>query len=63
MMGSTGDADRKRRHFGSASPTAAPAKKQPFSPISEDKKVIASRKHSGLLCCALALEGCHVAFF
>ncbi|KAK4783349.1 hypothetical protein SAY86_007723 [Trapa natans] len=39
MMGSTGDADRKRRHFGSTSPTVAPAKKQPFSPISEDKKL------------------------
>ncbi|KAK4755645.1 hypothetical protein SAY87_009402 [Trapa incisa] len=39
MMGSTGDADRKRRHFGSISPTIAPAKKHPFSPISEDKKL------------------------
>ncbi|KAJ7962070.1 E3 ubiquitin protein ligase [Quillaja saponaria] len=37
-MGSTGEPDRKRRHFSSLSPTAA-AKKQPFSPISEDKKL------------------------
>lgn len=39
-MGSTGEPDRKRRHFGSISPTAAATpKKQPFLPISEDKKV------------------------
>ncbi|OWM81958.1 hypothetical protein CDL15_Pgr027156 [Punica granatum] len=38
MMGSTGDADRKRRHVSSTSPTAV-AKKQPFLPISEDKKL------------------------
>lgn len=41
-MGSTGEPDRKRRHFSSISPTAAAAataKKQPFLPISEDKKV------------------------
>ncbi len=35
-MGSTGEPDRKRRHFSSISPTAT---KQPFLPISEDKKV------------------------
>lgn len=39
-MGSTGEADRKRRHFSSISPTGAAAKKQPFAPLSEDKKVI-----------------------
>ncbi|XP_050385967.1 E3 ubiquitin-protein ligase BRE1-like 1 [Argentina anserina] len=41
-MGSTGEHDRKRRHFSSiSSPTAAAAtaKKQPFLPISEDKKL------------------------
>ncbi|XP_010264387.1 PREDICTED: E3 ubiquitin-protein ligase BRE1-like 1 isoform X2 [Nelumbo nucifera] len=39
-MGSTGEPDRKRRHFGSTiSPTAAAAKKQPFLPFSEDKKL------------------------
>ncbi|MFQ6626836.1 hypothetical protein Gotur_004989 [Gossypium turneri] len=38
-MGSTGEADRKRRHFSSISPTAVAAKKQSFLPISEEKKV------------------------
>ncbi|KAJ4827632.1 hypothetical protein Tsubulata_008249 [Turnera subulata] len=39
-MGSTGEPDRKRRHFSSIpSPTAAMAKKQPFSHASEDKKL------------------------
>ena len=38
-MGSTGEPDRKRRHFSSLSPTAATAKKMPFLPVSEDKKV------------------------
>ncbi|KAA8550078.1 hypothetical protein F0562_001762 [Nyssa sinensis] len=38
-MGSAGEPDRKRRHFSSISPTAATAKKQPFLPISEDKKL------------------------
>lgn len=38
-MGSTGEADRKRRHFSSISPTAVAAKKQPFLPISEEKRV------------------------
>ncbi|XP_065859224.1 E3 ubiquitin-protein ligase BRE1-like 1 [Euphorbia lathyris] len=38
-MGSTGEPDRKRRHFSSISPTAAMAKKQPFSHPSEDKKL------------------------
>ncbi|KDP28843.1 hypothetical protein JCGZ_14614 [Jatropha curcas] len=38
-MGSTGEPDRKRRHFSSISPTAAMAKKQPFSQHSEDKKL------------------------
>ncbi|MED6120827.1 ubiquitin-like modifier hub1, partial [Stylosanthes scabra] len=36
-----GESDRKRRHFSSLSPTAAPAtaKKLPFLPVSEDKKL------------------------
>ncbi|XP_068634247.1 E3 ubiquitin-protein ligase BRE1-like 1 [Aristolochia californica] len=38
-MGSTGEPDRKRRHFNSISPTAAAAKKLPFLPVSEDKKL------------------------
>ncbi|KAE8720887.1 E3 ubiquitin-protein ligase BRE1-like 1 [Hibiscus syriacus] len=38
-MGSTDEADRKRRHFSSISPTAVSSKKQPFSPISEEKKL------------------------
>ncbi|KAL6981293.1 ubiquitin-like modifier hub1 [Sarracenia purpurea var. burkii] len=38
-MGSTGEPDRKRRHFSSISPTSASAKKQPFLPLSEDKKL------------------------
>ncbi|KAK8630388.1 hypothetical protein V6N13_079184 [Hibiscus sabdariffa] len=38
-MGSTGEADRKRRHLSSISPTAVASKKQPFSPISEEKKL------------------------
>ncbi|XP_054781371.1 E3 ubiquitin-protein ligase BRE1-like 1 isoform X2 [Prosopis cineraria] len=40
-MGSMGEPDRKRRHFSSLSPTAAAAtaKKLPFLPISEDKKL------------------------
>ncbi|GMI85933.1 REDUCED DORMANCY 4, histone mono-ubiquitination 1 [Hibiscus trionum] len=39
-MGSTGEADRKRRHFNSISPTAAvAAKKQRFLPTSEEKKL------------------------
>ncbi|KAJ9128778.1 hypothetical protein P3X46_034484 [Hevea brasiliensis] len=38
-MGSTGEPDRKRRHFSSISPMAAMAKKQPFSQSSEDKKL------------------------
>lgn len=38
-MGSKGETDRKRRHFSSMSPTAVAAKKQPFLPISEEKKV------------------------
>ncbi|KAH6825748.1 hypothetical protein C2S53_006854 [Perilla frutescens var. hirtella] len=37
-MGSTGEADRKRRHVSSISPTAG-AKKQPFAPLSEEKKL------------------------
>ncbi|XVE74077.1 hypothetical protein DITRI_Ditri11bG0170000 [Diplodiscus trichospermus] len=37
-MGSTGEADRKRRHFSSISPTAVAAKNQPFLPTSEEKK-------------------------
>ncbi|CAK8541332.1 unnamed protein product [Lathyrus sativus] len=38
-MGSMGEHDRKRRHFSSLSPTPEPAKKLPFLPISEDKKL------------------------
>ncbi|OMP00714.1 Zinc finger, RING-type [Corchorus olitorius] len=38
-MGSTGEADRKRRHFSSISPTAVAAKKQPSFPVSEEKKL------------------------
>ncbi|KAH1080811.1 hypothetical protein J1N35_020572 [Gossypium stocksii] len=38
-MGSTGEADRKRRHFASISPTAVDSKKQPFLPTSEEKKL------------------------
>ncbi|KAJ4727229.1 E3 ubiquitin protein ligase [Melia azedarach] len=38
-MGSTGEPDRKRRHFSSLSPTAATAKKHPFFPPSEEKKI------------------------
>ncbi|KAK2650704.1 hypothetical protein Ddye_018193 [Dipteronia dyeriana] len=38
-MGSTGEPDRKRRHFNSISPTAAATKKTPFFPSSEDKKL------------------------
>ncbi|XP_068651432.1 E3 ubiquitin-protein ligase BRE1-like 1 [Aristolochia californica] len=38
-MGSTGEPDRKRRQFNSISPTAGAAKKLPFLPISEDKKL------------------------
>lgn len=38
-MGSTGEADKKRRHVSSISPTAATAKKQPLAPLSEEKKV------------------------
>ncbi|KAG6512377.1 hypothetical protein ZIOFF_030488 [Zingiber officinale] len=39
-MGSTGEPERKRRHFGPISPTSAGAtKKQPFSPRSDDKKL------------------------
>ncbi|XP_039034317.1 E3 ubiquitin-protein ligase BRE1-like 1 isoform X1 [Hibiscus syriacus] len=38
-MGSTGEADRKRRHFSSISPTAVASKTQPFPPISEEKKL------------------------
>ncbi|KAH1106839.1 hypothetical protein J1N35_010607 [Gossypium stocksii] len=38
-MGSTGEADRKRRHFSSISPIAVAAKKQSFLPISEEKKL------------------------
>ncbi|TQD97813.1 hypothetical protein C1H46_016593 [Malus baccata] len=37
-MGSTGESDRKRRHFSSISPMAATAKKQPVLPIYDDKK-------------------------
>ncbi|GMI98274.1 REDUCED DORMANCY 4, histone mono-ubiquitination 1 [Hibiscus trionum] len=38
-MGSSAEADRKRRHFGAMSPTAVAAKKQPFLPDSEEKKL------------------------
>lgn len=55
-MGSTGEHDRKRRHFSSISPTAATAKKQPFLPISEDKKVRP-------LCCCDAFGCPHIHLF
>ncbi|KAK6162595.1 hypothetical protein DH2020_002436 [Rehmannia glutinosa] len=38
VMGSTGEADKKRRHVTTISPTAATAKKQPLAPLSEEKK-------------------------
>ncbi|CAN1845192.1 E3 ubiquitin-protein ligase BRE1-like 1 [Linum perenne] len=38
-MESTGEPDRKRRHFSSLSPTAVMAKKQPLSHFSDDKKL------------------------
>ncbi|KAI3449073.1 hypothetical protein Pfo_005738 [Paulownia fortunei] len=38
LMGSTGEADRKRRHFSSISPTATTAKKQPFVPLYAERK-------------------------
>ncbi|KAL0464585.1 UNVERIFIED_CONTAM: E3 ubiquitin-protein ligase BRE1-like 1 [Sesamum latifolium] len=41
-MGSTGEADKKRRHFSSISPTAGAAKKQPLAPLSEEKKLDAA---------------------
>ncbi|KAF5744281.1 Histone ubiquitination proteins group [Tripterygium wilfordii] len=42
-MGSTGEHDRKRRHFSPISPTeTAAAKKQSFAPISEEKKLDAA---------------------
>ncbi|TYI67747.1 hypothetical protein E1A91_D08G039300v1 [Gossypium mustelinum] len=41
-MGSTGEADRKRRHFNSIPPTAVASKKEPFLPISEEKKLDAA---------------------
>ncbi|KAG4132581.1 hypothetical protein ERO13_D08G040700v2 [Gossypium hirsutum] len=41
-MGSTGEAGRKRRHFNSIPPTAVASKKQPFLPISEEKKLDAA---------------------
>ncbi|CAN0921817.1 E3 ubiquitin-protein ligase BRE1-like 1 [Linum grandiflorum] len=41
-MESTGEPDRKRRHFSSLSPTAALAKKQPVSHFSDDKKLDAA---------------------
>ncbi|CAB4269474.1 unnamed protein product [Prunus armeniaca] len=39
-MGSTGEHDRKRRHFSSLSPTAATAKKQPFCPFLRTKRCV-----------------------
>lgn len=41
-MGSTGESDRKRRHFTSISPTATAGKKHHFAPPSEDKKLDAA---------------------
>ncbi|KAL6499438.1 ubiquitin-like modifier hub1 [Orobanche hederae] len=41
-MGSTGEADKKRRHFSSTSPTTATTKKQPIVPLSEEKKLDAA---------------------
>ena len=39
VMGSTGEADKKRRHVSSLSPTAAMAKKRHLAALSEEKKV------------------------
>ncbi|XP_057808383.1 E3 ubiquitin-protein ligase BRE1-like 1 isoform X1 [Salvia miltiorrhiza] len=41
-MGSTGEADKKRRHVSSISPTAATAKKHPLAALSEEKKLDAA---------------------
>ncbi|KAL8495504.1 hypothetical protein ACS0TY_019591 [Phlomoides rotata] len=41
-MGSTGEADKKRRHVSSLSAAAAAAKKQPLVPLSEEKKLDAA---------------------
>lgn len=41
-MGSTGEADKKRRHVSSISPTSAIAKKHPLAPLSEEKKLDAA---------------------
>lgn len=41
-MGSTGEADKKRRHVSSLSPAAAAAKKQPLVPLSDEKKLDAA---------------------
>ncbi|CAA0820391.1 E3 ubiquitin-protein ligase BRE1-like 1 [Striga hermonthica] len=41
-MASTGEADKKRRHFSSISPAAAAGKKQPLAPLSEEKKLDAA---------------------
>ncbi|KAL0425786.1 UNVERIFIED_CONTAM: E3 ubiquitin-protein ligase BRE1-like 1 [Sesamum radiatum] len=46
-MGSTGEADKKRRHFSSISPTAGAAKKQPLAPLSEEKKNSTGFKNYG----------------
>ncbi|KAK4414625.1 E3 ubiquitin-protein ligase BRE1-like 1 [Sesamum alatum] len=40
LMGSTGEADKRRRHFSSISPTAGAAMKQPLAPLSEEKKLV-----------------------
>lgn len=48
-MGSTGEADKKRRHVSSISPTAAAAKKQPLAPLSEEKKVIVNQLISSFI--------------
>ncbi|CAA0842721.1 E3 ubiquitin-protein ligase BRE1-like 1 [Striga hermonthica] len=41
-MGSTGEADKKRRHFSSISPAGAVGKKRPHAPLSEEKKLDAT---------------------
>ena len=59
VLGSTGEHDRKRRHFSSiSSPTAAAPKKQPFLPISEDKKVKPAFLWIGVLVYVHVLRDC-----
>lgn len=57
-MGSTGEADRKRRQFSSLSPTAGAAKKQSFTPLSEDKKVYLNCFNAVEFLCSLVSIDC-----